>query len=77
MECPLILLHFLGIFIHKIDEHSCLKYCVLTKVSQIVRLINVHILVQNLESRKKSQFTVKEKSVHKIDVLSIFWLFYQ
>ena len=27
------------------DEHSCLKYCIFTKLSQIVYPINVHILV--------------------------------
>ena len=28
-----------------IDDYSCLKYCILTKVSQIMCLIDVHILV--------------------------------
>ena len=32
-------------FSYKIDNQSCLKCCIFTKLSQIVRLINVHILV--------------------------------
>ena len=40
----MILLFLLG-FSYIIDEHSCLKYCILIKLSQIVCLINVHILV--------------------------------
>ena len=44
MEGSLILLRFLGIFIHFIDEYSCLKYCIFTKLSQMVCLINMYIL---------------------------------
>ena len=40
VECHLILLHFLGIFIH-----YCLNYCISTKLSLIICLINTHILV--------------------------------
>ena len=32
-------------FSYIIDGHSCLKYCISTKLSQIVCLTNVHILV--------------------------------
>ena len=35
---------FLG-FSYIIDKHSCLKYCIFTKLSRIVFLINVQILV--------------------------------
>ena len=44
MEGSLILLRF-WVFSYIIDEYSCLKYCIFTKLSQIVCLINVHILV--------------------------------
>ena len=44
MKSPLILLLF-WVFSYIIDEHSCLKYCILTKLSQIMCLIIVHILV--------------------------------
>ena len=37
-------LWFYCIFSYIIDEYSCLKYCIFTKLSQIVCLINVHIL---------------------------------
>ena len=36
---------FFWIFSYTFDEHSCLKYCIFTKVSQIVCIINVHFLV--------------------------------
>ena len=41
MERPLILIHFLE-FSVVIVEHSCLKYCIFTKLFQIVCLIIVH-----------------------------------
>ena len=44
MEGLLILLRF-WVFSYIVDEHSCLKYCIFTKLLQIVCLINVHILV--------------------------------
>ena len=43
MASPLILL--LTVFSYLIDEHSCLKCCIFTKLSQIVCLITVQILV--------------------------------
>ena len=43
IESPLILFRFLSIFIPN-DEHSCLNYCIFTKISQIVCLINRYIL---------------------------------
>ena len=45
MECPLILLRFFWEFSYIINEHSCLKYFIFTKHSQIVYLMNVYILV--------------------------------
>ena len=42
---------FLGIFIHFIDDHSCLKCCIFTKLLQIMCLINIHnthIMICNL-----------------------------
>ena len=36
---------FFWVFSYIIDEHSCLKYCFFTKHSQIVCLINAHILI--------------------------------
>ena len=44
MEGSLILLQFL-VFSYIIDDHSCLKCYIFTKVSQIMCLIDVHILV--------------------------------
>ena len=35
---------FFWVFSYIIDEYSCLKYCIFTKHSQIVCLINVYIL---------------------------------
>ena len=44
MESSLILLRFY-VFSYIIDDHSRLNFCMSTKLSQIVCLINVHILV--------------------------------
>ena len=40
---PLNFITFFLRILHKIDEYSCLKYCISTKLSQIVYLINTHI----------------------------------
>ena len=45
MERLLILLCFFGLFLYIIDDFSFLKYCILTKFSLIVCLINTHILI--------------------------------
>ena len=47
MEHPLILSRF-WVFSYIIDDHSCLNYCIFTKLLQIVYLINVHILLCQL-----------------------------
>ena len=46
-EGPLILLRFLGIFMHYLltSIHGLNKYCIFTKLLQIMCLINVQILV--------------------------------
>ena len=44
MECILILLLFLRIW-HTIDDHSCLEFCISTKLSRIVCLINTNISI--------------------------------
>ena len=44
VERSLILLRFFKEFSYIIDDHSYLKNCISTKLSQIVCLINVHIL---------------------------------
>ena len=43
---PLDFIAFFWVFSYTIDEHSCLKYCILTKLSQMVYLylINMYIL---------------------------------
>ena len=46
IEGRLVLLNFKE-FSYKIDENSCLKYCIYTQLSQNVCLINVHILVSH------------------------------
>ena len=45
MESPLTWLPFFGVFSCVIDDHSCLKNWNFTKLSQIMCLINIHILV--------------------------------
>ena len=40
---PFDILRFLGI--HIIDDHSCMNYCIFTKLSQIMCLLNIHILI--------------------------------
>ena len=45
MEQLLILLCIFWVFSYIIDKHSCLKYCIFTKLSQIVYLIDVHVLL--------------------------------
>ena len=42
---PLDFIAFFWVFSYIIDEYSCLKYCIFTKLSQIMYLIDVHILV--------------------------------
>ena len=64
-ETPLILLHFLGIFVH----NYCLKYCIFTKLSQIVYLIDVHMLV--------CQHTKFDSQLWKVLLFNcIFWEFF-
>ena len=50
MECPLILVRFL-VFSYIINEHSCLNYCIFTKLSQILCVISIHILVCQLAKK--------------------------
>ena len=47
-SAPWLYCVFFWVFSYIIDEHSCLKYCIYTKLSQIMCLINVHILVCQL-----------------------------
>ena len=44
-HAPLLWLVFFKEFLYIIDDNSWLKYCIFTKLSQIVCSINVHILV--------------------------------
>ena len=39
---PYYFIAFFGIFSYIIDDHSCLKYCIYTKFSRFVCLINIH-----------------------------------
>ena len=45
---PLDLIAFFWVFSYIIDDHSRLTYCIFTKLSQIVYLINIHNLVCQL-----------------------------
>ena len=45
---PLDFIVFFWIFSYNFDDYLCLNYCILTKLSQIACLINIHILVCQL-----------------------------